>query len=155
MENLFERLSELVGKTRPDSARLLIHLIEDLGEQPVVDCIDDELCLYDFVGVGAKFFYYTEDGSFRMLQLCIATAQVKAGELQPYTGKLPFKISADDSRELVEKKLPGGTMSVKDYRYDTDLRPLVLTFHFNTPDPNSPGSGDERLTVVSVTYSLE
>lgn len=43
-------------------------------------------------------------------------------------------------------------MEVKHYRFDTDRRPLVLTFHFCIADMQSPGVGERKMSMLSVHY---
>jgi hypothetical protein len=152
MQQPYQQLIELLGKPRPASAELLLRLIQDLEEKPVVDCTHDRIWLYDFPQCGISLVFDTNTGMFWSLSLYIATRQVKAGAIGPYEGNLPYGITRNDSRETVEVKLPGGTMAVKDYRTDVDLRPLVLTFHFQAPDPDAPGIGEERLIMASASY---
>ena len=80
------------------------------------------------------------------------TPSVRAGWVKPYAGNLPFDINRDDSEEELARKFPGGMMAVKDYRFDLDLRPLIVTLHVGTLDFQSPGVGKRKLKMVSVKY---
>jgi len=152
MQHIYERLVELLGKPRPRGSELLVRLIEDLGESPVVDCSHDRVWIYQLSQSGIQLFFDTKTGMFWSLTLEIATAQVRAGYVRAYDGDLPYGINRSDARDTVESKFPGGTLAVKDYRFDADLRPLVITFHFQAPDPDSPGVGEQQLTMVTAQY---
>ena len=77
---------------------------------------------------------------------------VRDGEQEPYRGSLPFGIMRDDSCDEAEAKCRGITMAVKDYRTNTNLRPLVVTCHFHGADFQQPGIGERKLTMVSVDF---
>lgn len=143
-DQLYQRLIELLGVPRPASASIFIHLIEDLKEKPSIDCEHERIWFYDLRESGIKLTFDNMDGAFIQANLCIATPEVECGGIRPYRGSLPYGIALSDSKETVELKFPGSTMSVKDYRTDIDLRPLVVTISFDV-------SG-EKMTLVSIDY---
>lgn len=152
MARLYEQLVNILGKVRPESGNLLAALARELDEKPKIECSDDNLWFYDFNEHGFKLYFLVEEGQFVMLHICIATAEVCEGDIKPFPGELPYGILRTDSRELVESKLPGSTMEVKDYRFDADLRPLTVTFHFRSKHFSDPLS-EELLSMVSVKFS--
>jgi hypothetical protein len=149
-EHLYEQLVSLLGKPRAVHVDLLIQLVQDLGEKPEIQYLSEDHLCYDFEQSGICLYF--DYGIFYSVNLSILTARVRAGNMKPYPGNLPFGINFDDSEEEVSTKFPGGAMAVKDYRFDVDLRPLTVTFHFNTLDYQAPGVGERKLTMVSVVY---
>ena len=151
-EHLYEQLEALLGKPHAENVDLLIRLIDDLGDRPNIQHLSKRTWSYYFERSGIELYFDTVYEFFNQMNLYIWTDSVTPGGNKPYAGNLPFQITADDSEEQVQKKLPGGCMEVKDYRFDNDLRPLVLTFHFGTADRQSPGVGERKMFMVSVLY---
>lgn len=143
MINAYERLVELLGAPRHRNADILIKIIDDLAEQPLVDCTHERKWFYDFHRSGVSLVFDCKVEIFEHLTLFISVDS-NDESIKAFSGELPYGITHNDSREEVEIKVPGGTMAVKDYRYDVDIRPLELTFHF---DPTG-----KRLLTVSVVY---
>src|ERR1700733_746478 len=142
MSDRCEQLLTLLGKPRPTSAQLLIQLIEDLGEQPMVDCTHDRLLSYEFARSGVSLECDTKLGMFIYLTIFVLVLPDENGEVgsrRLYNGSLPFGFTASDSFSDVEAKLPGATMVVKDYGFAVDLRPLVVRTSFHPPGaPTAP-----------------
>ncbi len=105
---------------RPASGDLLVSLVDRLHEKPSVD----DFGFYRFHMSGVLLHFDDDHGFFDQLILELRTGRTE--ETKPFGGMLPFGISRDDTEETVEKKLPGCTMEIKDYRFDLDLRPLVV-----------------------------
>jgi len=150
-ECLYEQLIGLLGKPRTENVDLLIRLVQDLDDKPRIQYWSQKYWGYEFDKSGIYLDFDNELGIFNHMILRILTPGVRAG-MRPYAGNLPFGITIDDSAEQVEQKFRGGTMAVKDYRFDMDLRPLVVTFHFGTADLEAPGVGERKLTMVSMVY---
>lgn len=152
MLDTYDRVTTLLGKSRNQTAQLLLKFIEDLDEKPHVDCNHERIWVYEFPLTGLVLDFDAKYGMFYCATFHISTGPTKSGTLQSYSGSLPFGISYDDSREEIERKLPGGTMEVKDYRFDVDLRPLIVTFHFGYHSPGAPEEWSEELALVSVRF---
>jgi hypothetical protein len=151
MTMLYEQLIDLLGKPRSVNERLFADLVRLLGNRPSFYAIKEHR-FYDFNEAGISLYFDDGYGIFTSVNLHIRTAGVREGSVNRYAGNLPFGITIDDSEQDVEAKLPGGMMAVKDYRFDVDLRPLIVTFSFGTPDFQSPGVGRREMTMVAVSY---
>ena len=145
-----DQLMEILGKPRPTNAELLIRLIDALEEKPELDSFNERHCDYWFRKSGIRLQFDNELGIFDQLFLELRTFDFE--DCRPYGGKLPYGINRDDSADAVEAKLPGSTMQLKDYRFDKDLRPLVVRFEFLASDFNEPGFGEKRLRLVYVDW---
>lgn len=152
MQNLYEQLIDLLGKPRPLSGDLFSRFVQDLDERPVVDSIHERIWHYDFPKSGIGLHFDAKSGLFWSFSLFIAVPQVESGEVKSYRGNLPYGINRSDTEEVVEQKFRGGTMAVKDYRTDVDLRPLEITFHFSARDFDAPGMGERRMVMVTANY---
>ena len=143
-----EELIALLGKPRPTNAQLFMNLIQGIDEKPILDYFHHRYCDYDFLKSGIRLQFDTELGIFDRLRF-----QVHRGysdEHQSYAGRLPFEIGRNDSVEEVEAKIPGSTMQLKDYRFDLDLRPLVLNCVFS--EANEPVFPQRYLRWITVDY---
>lgn len=144
MQNLFETLVSLLGKSRSTSKDRLAKLTKELKDTPVIDSAHNEIWFYDFKKTGIKLTFDNLKGMFVHANLCLHTEEVKYGGIKAYEGDLPYGIVVTDNKDEVELKLPGATWSVKDYRFAKDLRPLEILFSFN--------SNGERITMISLDY---
>lgn len=131
VSNISELLIDLVGRPRPSSGNLLMALIEEVGEKPKVSCDESRLWIYDFVDSGFELTFNSRVGVFIHLSIYV---DVHSGR-PTFKETLPFGFSKGDTLVQIEKKLPGASLTVKDYRFVPDLRPLVVTAHFHPPGP--------------------
>jgi hypothetical protein len=138
----FHQIIELLGQ--PPSTLALEILSEQFQETPIVGFDSSLSREYVLTNSGFSLRMNKKTGNFESVSFFFRTANVLEGFIKPYSGDLPSGILATDSSTEVEKKMPGGTMAVKDYRFDTDLRPLVYTFTFD--------STDGQMTALLVEY---
>lgn len=147
MQDLYDRLVRLLGKPVSPAIDMLDMLSREFGETARTQQVGERWCFYDFIRLGFKLTFDKAGGMFTSFVLPISTPEVIHGGTEPYSGNLPYGITANDSRDHVESKIPGATMAVKDYRFDVDLRPLCLMFSF---DPSGT-----QLQMVSVHFEAE
>lgn len=99
MDNLFERLTALLGKSKDDNSfELFIH---DLGEQPQI-YLENEVSTEYFFKRSGIFLSYFFSGN------CFAQTIIHAtGEdgVALYEGNLPNGIRFGESKEIVEEKI--------------------------------------------------
>lgn len=145
-----DQLMALLGKPRAVNVGLLLGLIDRLEEKPIIECPFEKYWGYSLPKSGISLNFDNELGIFDSFSLELRTFDSE--DFKPYVGRLPYGVSRDDSVAVVEAKLPGSTMEIKDYRFDADLRPLVVRFVFLAPDLNAPGLGERILSMVRVDY---
>ena len=145
MDHLYERIVNLLGKPAPYCHELFRELKKVLMEEPIIQSPNTPYSFYDFPQSGISLDFDGNKSMFISLTLFLQIDENESS--RPYCGNLPFGITKDDISAIVEKKLPGCTSSVKDYRYDRDLRPLTLQCHFK--------DGSDSLSFISVDYKAE
>ena len=140
-------LLEILGKERSESDKLLLNLIEIVHENPIVQS-DDVIWLYDFPQSGFTLWYNEDNGSFIVCRFDVLLPHRSELQRKTYSQELPFNFKPMDSYREVEQKLPGATMTIKDYQRAKDLRPLVVSTAFYPPGP-------PRAPLMFVTVSYE
>jgi len=145
-----DQLLKLLGKPRATNGLLFMRLIQTLEERPILDYEADRHWEYYFPGAGISLQFDNKIGIFDRFSLFLRTFDTETN--RPFAGELPFGINRDDSVESVESKLPGSTMVLKDYRFDVDLRPLVVQVAFLPDCYGAPGRAEKHLRMLTVDY---
>lgn len=146
--DLFIRIVELLGKSRKDNPDLLLALIKKLGENPLIEDLENHKSAYDFRNSGMRLFFDINEGIILAFELYIAIPMNKnenENNFEPYSGNLTFGIQRIESRVSINEKIPGILHLSKNYGFDTDLRPFVITCFFYA---------EEYLEKIKVVYDL-
>jgi hypothetical protein len=145
LDTMYERLVALLGKSPDQHLSMLSAIESELDEATIIKSRDNEYKFYDLPQSGITLDFSGQKNIFVAFTLFLDLGNDAPG--QCYRGNLPYGISRDDTKQILEARVPGITMAVKDYRYDLDLRPLIMQCHF--------AADTKRLSFISVDYEFE